>query len=142
MPSMTAIIEALNNDSAITAELDTFDFGAGAAPAIFANAKPIEAAMRSISVTMITGYDVGSNAADGIWVLHDIRVEDDKTRSDRTVRDLAWMIRDLFHKKNLNINADGYTKATAFANVPMKITSDDGFPGYVIQVKVLLVKDE
>ena len=140
MPTLKAIIRELNADSAITAKLSVFNFGAGDAPAIFAGARPVEAAMKSIVVNMISGTDFGSNGLIGARVQHDVRVEDDKIRSEKDCREVAWSIWEKFHKKEIAV--DGYSGGCpCWALSPQKITGPDGFPGYLVQVTVWILKE-
>jgi len=141
MPTMKALINAMSNDSNIAAKLSTFDFGSGAAPAVFANARPDESPMRSAVVTMVGGYDVGANATYAMWVQHDIRLEDDRDRSQKELLELAWLVYYKFHKKELAIGEDGFDTGDCFCGPPMLIGFED-FPGYLVQVRVLLAKGE
>jgi hypothetical protein len=139
MPCLKSIISALAADSVITDDLDVFDFGSGDAPAIFARARPIEAGMRDIVVTMIGGVEWGANGLDGARVQHDIRIEDDKTRSDKIVREIAWAVFWKFNKSSIDV--DGYGDSVTQAIPPQDITDPSGFPAYLVRVTVWLLKD-
>lgn len=139
MPCLKAIIAAISADASITNDLDVFDFGSGDAPAIFARARPIEAGMRDVVVTMIGGVEWGANGLDGAWVQHDIRIEDDKTRSDKTIRAIAWKIWSKFNKSSIVV--DGYGDSVTQAVPPQDLTDPQGFPAYLVRVTVWLLKD-
>lgn len=96
--------------------------------------------MRDIVVTMIGGVEWGTNGLNGARVQHDIRIEDDKTRSDKIVREIAWAVYWKFNKSSIFV--DGFGDSVTQAIPPQDITDPFGFPAYLVRVTVWLLKDE
>jgi len=130
-----AIHAKLNATASVTSKLATYDFGDGAVPAIFTvDPIPKDAALPAIVITLVGGIRDGSRGQKGVDAGVDVRVWGDRKRSTATLRALAWAIWEALERAPLTI--DGYEEVGCRADPPQALTDPDGFPGYLVAVRV------
>jgi hypothetical protein len=137
MPAVKAIVAALVSNADVTAELATYDFGSGAAPAIFAvDPAPEDAAGTLVVVSQVGGaWDVRARdrSQRATEVLVDVKIWGDKDDSDKALRELAWEAwRGL--DRLARSTFDGWEVFNFRCSAPVRLSDPDGFPGYVVQV--------
>lgn len=131
-----AIEKVLVNDSGITAQLATYEFTTGTpAPAIFTSEViPEDASFPAIIITLISGNPFGTRDSRGAETEVDVRLFDDRDRSDKAVRDLAQDVWRALDRVTLDLNDDGYEDWGTQADPPVFLDDPDGFPGYLVRV--------
>lgn len=121
-------------DGGITAQLSTYDFGSGAAPAVFTSGPvPEDADRPCIRIEEAGGPNWGSFESKGGIFSANVQVWGNKARSRKALRDLAQDLWTLLERVNLTI--PGYFDVGTYADMPGAITDEDGFPGYLIPVR-------
>lgn len=129
----------------IQTALARYDFGAGAAPAIFTGGVPDNAPTPYIVVNDISGTpDFGSRGSPGGTYTSDIQIIGRKDFSDKQVRDLAMKIWKLVHRANLDtwLNVSPFYLQTWVCNALLPQSTNDGlgFPGFTIRTSVTVLR--
>lgn len=129
-----AIHAHLIADGTITAALATWDFGDGAAPAVFTT-DPIPAGcgLPAIVITETGGDNWDTFNHWGGNCHADVRVYGNKTFSREALRDVAQLIWRRMHLANLTVV--GYGDWGTYCNMPAELTDPDGFPGFLLAVR-------
>lgn len=71
-----------------------------------------------------------------------IRIWGDKERTDVGLRDLAWSIHELFFGRPPScLTVDGWTTCNVTISPPQRLTDNEGFPGYAMNMTVVLSKE-
>lgn len=137
MPAVRAIVAAVNAATTITQDLATYDFGSGAAPAVFAVDPAPENALGPLVVVSQVGgsWDIMARdrSASATEVLVDVKVWGDKDDSDKTLRAIAWEAWRALDRLTPVIE-DGWETFNFRCAAPVRLADPDGFPGYTIQV--------
>ena len=137
------IIKPIQNflaaDAGITAQLSTYQFSSGVdSPAIFVGDIPDDATFRCLLIEALPGTPWGCRGYRGSEALTDISVLEDKERSEKAVKDLAY---DVWRKMDrAQFSLTGYELVACWANSPGRIEVQDGFPGFLIQVRTLVLE--
>ena len=135
-----AIWTVLDNDSDITDELATYDYADGTwTPAIFTSRKiPEDAHYPAIHITQVSGVQWGVRDSRGGDVLIDVDIYDDKEQSDEALNDLAHAVWRRLDRASLTV--EGYTPILCQADPPMQKEDRDGYPGYLVRCRVLVLE--
>ena len=137
-----AFYDALNGESSITDQLDTYQFTTGAAEtaAIFTSATiPKDAPRRCIHIGQVTGSPWGTRDSKGGEVLVDVTCWGDNVLSDKALETLAWDVQYFLTRNRLTIT--GYHCVLHLADPPRRTEDDDGFPGYIITCRLLILEN-
>ena len=130
-----ALQQLLAADATVTAHLATYDFGSGAEPAVCTcDPAPADCANPCVVVTQVIGSPWGTREAEGGEIDCDVRVWGDKDRSDAALVAAAEAI-----WRSVNRGAPargGWEFGTCVADPPGRMTDTDGFPGYLIRVRI------
>lgn len=136
-----AIRDAIVADSTLTALLATYDFGSGAAPAVFTmDPLPSDVAYPAMTVTVAGGDAWGTRAKKGWEQLIDVRCFDDRTRSGAALRDIAWRAAETLHRASLSVA--GYEEVGVHVTrTPLPLEDPDGYPGIVLTLLVRVLEE-
>jgi len=138
------IVEALHDQivatPAIAAVLATYDFGAGAAPAVFTGQGfvPHDAELPAIVITEVGGVPFETRGRKGMEQTFDLMVWGDKRRSLEGLRALATAV--YFEMHHVDLAVDGYGVAGVYAAPPQQTTDPEGFPGFRVPLMVRVLK--
>ena len=139
MPAVSGIYAKLIATEAITSKLNTYRATSGAAkvPAIFTSLTEPQDATGPYIIIRNPASGSGGNSEDrghigGLSVV-DVVVYDEKSRSSKSLREVAQLIWETLHRANLE--DDAYTM-WALATPPSQLPDPEGFPGYVISCDV------
>lgn len=134
------LAKALNDESAaaINTKLATFDFGVGAAPAIFTAGVPENSPFPCIVITELDGEAWGCRAREGAICKADVMVCDNKTHTSKDLRALALALWKFLNRNDLApwLGDAGFENWGCVALPPANTDAGFGFPGYVIRVQV------
>jgi len=138
---LKAVRDVIVADAGVTAQLETYDFGAGDEPAVFTiDPIPADAKLPAVVVTQPSGDDWGTLDLRGAEVDVDVRVYGDKNRSRKALHDLAWDLWELLNWAELTV--PGYERWGCFASGPPgELTDPDGFPGYLVPLTVRILEE-
>ena len=132
-----AILAAIKTDPAITGLLSTFQ----GEPAI-ATRRPVNAGM--VNPLIVITPDVAINDGDALTsirpiVIRDVIVYGNQPDDYRTVEDIAYRLRDLFHRKRDSIIPTGFDVIAVTAAGPRPApTSNDEIVGRVVSLTIQL----
>jgi hypothetical protein len=136
-----AIRTKLAADSDVTGALATYTFTTGSTgPAIFTT-DPIpegDASLPAIVITEVGGGWFGDFGARGMEALAEVRIYGPKERTRQVIRDLARDVWEALHERKLNVA--GMAENGVWCDAPAEITDPDGFPGFLVRVRVLLLE--
>ncbi len=130
-----AIHTILLAEPSITGALATYDFGAGAAPAIHTRDPiPVSSEHPAIIITETGGdnWDTFRGHKGGIMIAN-VRVYGDRSMSRKILRNLAQDIWEELHLSNLVV--PGYDDVGTYCDMPAELEDPDGFPGFLIVVR-------
>jgi len=129
-----AIHARIIEDATITAALATWDFGDGAAPAVFTSDPiPVGCGHPAILITEVGGDNWDTFKHRGGNFQADVKIYGDKTFSRKVLRNLAELLWVRLHLANLTIT--GYDDWGTYCNMPAELTDPDGFPGFLLAVR-------
>ncbi|KKL72174.1 hypothetical protein LCGC14_2087510, partial [marine sediment metagenome] len=119
-----------------------YEFTSGVtSPAIFTtDVIPENAELPAIIINEFGGPAWGSRGREGGDVLIRVRVYDDKNRETSTTRRIAWAVRKSLNRARLNMT-NGYDAHRVIADVPALAPDVDGFPGYMIDVRAIVLEE-
>ena len=92
----------------------------------------------AVIVQRAGGDDFGTKAYEGEDVLIRVRLYGDKEYNQSRLRRTAEIMRGILNRSNLTLT-NGFHAFRVIANSPELISDEDGFPGYMIDVRVLLL---
>lgn len=137
-----AVRTLLINTGAVTGAgfLSQYDFGSGNDYAIFTRgAAPEDAATGYMTITQNGGSSqYGTRGKRGGEASLTIMVVGPNTPSGAELESFAWKVWETLHRGSLTI--DGYGEHGMYADLPQELTTDDVFPGYIINVRVLVLE--
>ena len=130
-------------DSAVCADLTTYQFGTGAeTPAVFTtDVIPEDAALPAVIINECGGPAWGTRGRKGADVLTRVRVYGNKTRDTSALRDLAWRIWRLINRSVITPSDADFVSCRTIADPPLLVPDPDGFPGYSIDVRAIVLED-
>jgi len=139
MPAVSGVYTLLNATEAITSKLNTYRATTGdpAIPAIFTSLTEPQDATGPYIIIRNPASGSGGNSEDrghigGLSVV-DVVVYDEKSRSSKSIREVAVLIWETLHRADLEDSAyDMWVLATP----PSQLPDPEGFPGYVISCDV------
>lgn len=123
----------------MTTLLATYEFTDGAnSPAIFTTPViPEDASYPAVIVgDIVSSSPFGTRDQRGGESLLEVRVYADKDRTNDDIVDLANAIWRCLDRSSLDLSADGYAASMCMADPPISLVDEDGFPGYLIRVKI------
>ena len=130
-----AIYDVLNADVTITAALAQYR----SLPAIFtARIIPENCALPAILITQVSATPWGCRENRGSETMLDVDVYDDKDRSDKALNTLVHNVWRALDRASLSVS--GYDTVLCVADSPLQINDPDGFPGYVIRCRVVVLE--
>ena len=139
MPAVSGIYDRLNTTEAITSKLNTYraTTGVPAIPAIFTSFTEPQDATGPYIVIRNPASGSGGNSEDrghigGLSVV-DVVVYDEKSRSSKSLREVAQLIWETLHRADLE---DDSYDMWSLATPPSQLPDPEGFPGYVISCNV------
>ena len=139
MPAVSGIYAKLIATEAITSKLNTYGAttGASAIPAIFTSFTEPQDATGPYIIIRNPASGSGGNSEDrghigGLSVV-DVVVYDEKSRTSKSLREVALLIWETLHRAEL---ADDSYDMWALATPPSQLADPEGFPGYVISCNV------
>ncbi len=131
---------AADTDIATADGMGTYEFTDGSpVPAIFNGKIPKDAENISILVTQLPGIPWGYKAKRGSDTLLDIEVHGDNKQSEKNLRNIAELVWKRIHRGSPTVV--GYNVVGCWANYPGRLVFDGGFPGFTIQVRVVVVEE-
>jgi len=133
------IRDVIINDATITADLATYTFTTGSTePAVFTtNIIPRDADFPAVIIDQSAGDMFGCRDKRGGELIIEVRVYDDKDKTEETIYDLALNIWKLLDRVNIEtrLNIEGYEDWGCQADPPIQQDDPDGYPGYLIRVR-------
>jgi len=139
MPFCTAIKTVLQADSEVVDDLATWDFGDGMEPSIhLMEPAPIEAP--NPVCTIVTSGSGSEDASGGTRSVQafdvpvTITIWEDKNRSDKRIRRLAWRIFEVL--RTVPVQVEGWTVRNQRIATPQRTKDKEGYSGYVITASV------
>ena len=136
------IRDLLVADAEVVAALSTYEF-TSAAPtaAVFTtDVIPEDAELPAVIINEFGGPAFGTLAREGGDVLARVRVYSDKDRETSVLRTLAWRIRKVLNRSVLTPSDGAYLACRVIADVPALAPDVDGFPGYMIDVRAIVLE--
>lgn len=134
-------------NSSITNLLATYTFGTGesAQPAIFTcSVIPEDCGYPCMIISDVSGSGWGTQGQKGMIATCDVRIYVDKDRNlsaADSIAELTWL---LLEKADLSAilasTGQGYDFYRCACTPPSRITDQDGYPGYLLNVNVHLMK--
>ena len=135
-----AIRDLLVADSVLRARIETYEFTSGTStPSVFTtDVMPKDARLPAIIVARAGGADFGTRGWEGSDTLIDVRLYGDRERNTADLRRTAEIMRKLLNRAKLTLT-DGQRAFRCIADPPVAAPDPDGFPGYLVAVRVLLL---
>jgi hypothetical protein len=135
-----AICNLLYNDATLRARLETYEFTSGTEePAIFTtDVFPEHARFPAVIVQRAGGDDFGTKAYEGEDALVRVRLYGDREYDQSRLRRTAELMRSILNRASLTLT-NGFAAFRVIASAPELIEDEDGFPGYLVDVRVLLL---
>ncbi len=134
--------DVLVADAAIAAALGTYEFTTGLSePAIFTTERIPDNCMNSaIIIDDLGGTPWGDRCKRGGECSARIRVYGDKSWELDVTRALAWDVNRAIDRAALDgyLASYGYAAALCQANPPAFLPDPDGFPGFMVDVRVIV----
>ena len=131
---------AADTDIASADGMGTTEFTTGdPVPAIFTGKIPSDQKNISILVTQLPGIPWGYKARRGSETLLDIEVHGDNKQTEKNLRNLAELVWKRIHRGSPTVA--GYNVVGCWANFPGRLTFEGGFPGFIIQSRVIVVEE-
>lgn len=136
------VVEAMYNlivaDTDMRARLATFEFTDDVAtPAVFTTEViPKNCDYPAVIINRTGGVDFGTRCSEGEDTLVSVRLYGDRDRAHDKLRRTANILKKLLNRAELTVT-DGYRAFRCIADPPSAIPDPDGFPGYLITVRVL-----
>ena len=134
-----AIYDLLIATPAITALLPTYNFGEVKAAIFTIDPVPKDASLPAIVISQSGGIRWGTRAKKGGEADVTITIWDDKKRTWKALREIAWLVWITCERASLTI--DGYEEVGCLANLPRQLVDTDGFPGYIIDLMVRFIQE-
>ena len=126
-------------DLALCAQLSAYDFGAGPVPAVFSIMPiPTDAHQPCVTLEEKGNTPWGCRDTPGADVQLMATLWGDKDRTAKELRDLAWVL--FYRLHHADAVFAGHDNWGVWASPPVESKSDDGFPGYQITVRVLVLQ--
>jgi len=140
-----ALAEALANDATVIAALGAYEFTDGVPePAIFTDEViPEPCEYPAVIIDDAGGTPWGDRCKRGGATFCRVRIYGDKDRALDIVRDAAWAINRALDRADLNSYLEGnfgYHAMLCQADPPAYLPDPDGFPGYVVGVRVVVME--
>lgn len=137
-----AVRDLLVADGTVTAGLNTYAFTTGSeTPAVFTGPKlPDDAKYPAVLIMQISGTPWGTRDSRGGEIFADVDLWGDKDQSLATLRATAEDIQQALDRATLSVS--GYDCVLCQADPEIRTDDDDGFPGYRIAIRVLLIESE
>ncbi len=129
----------LATQSSVTDLIGEWDFGDGAAPAIFTIRPRPDAATNPLLIVMAgPGEPYGTNSASGLRQPVTIEVWGDRNGSDVDVSELSETVWEALDRADITFA--GMAWSLIDCNPPERIDDPDGFPGYQITAIVKAIR--
>ncbi len=139
-----ALLELLNNDATIEAAHARYRFttGVDSAAIFISRIIPEDSSMPATIIGQAGGVDWGCRDKKGGDTLLDIRTYDAKYQDDTAISDISHNIWELVNRSSLDFSllADGYHCVGCWAEPPAQLEDPDGFPGYLVRVRALIIQ--
>jgi hypothetical protein len=141
MPAISGIYDYLIATPAITAKLNTYQLGTGAAksPSIFTSFEEPADALGPYIRLSVPSSAGGVNSEDrghiGGLSIVDVVVYDEKSRSSKKLRETAQLIWETLHRAR---PTDENYEMFILATPPAQLPDPEGFPGYVVSCEVTI----
>ncbi len=139
-----SVRDLIVNDAAAIAGLATWEFTSGAPePAVFTNRRtPGEGKRPSVEVEESGGDHWGTRGSPGMDAVVQVRVMGENDMSQEALRSAAMVVMDTVHRANIDdyTRPRGYEGIFVLAEPPSAIIDEDGFPGYLIALRVRVLK--
>lgn len=138
------IVEAVRDliaaDATIRARLATYEFTTDVSTvAVFTtDVMPEDAELPAVIINRSGGADFGTRGHEGEDAFVSVRIYANRDRRTDTIRKTAELLKKLLNRAELTVT-DGYRAFRCIADPPISAADPDGFPGYLITVRVLLL---
>lgn len=128
-------------DSNITGAtgMGTYTRGGVTKAAIFTGKIPENASNVSILINHVSGIPWGTKAQKGAEVIVDIEVHGDNLQSEKNMRNIAELVWKRVHRGTPTVS--GYQVVGCWANYPAHLEFEGGFPGFIIQARVIVLEE-
>ena len=138
---VAAVRDAIVALPGVTVDLATWDFGDGVRrPAVFTREPaPAECENPVCTVTLAGGDNYGTRDQRGGEIDVEVKVWGDKLGSEKRLRGLAMALWRGLDRAALTI--EGYNHGGTQAYAPRGLTDAEGFPGYVMLVRVRALEE-
>ena len=134
----------LINASTVAASLARYPFSTGLPEAaIFTMERiPDDASYPAVRIDEVGGGDWGTRCKEGAECFPRVFIYTDKDWKLADVRALAWSLKEIINRAAMDVHlaSYGYACGLCIADPPAGTTDDQGFPGYVIDVRMLVLQ--
>lgn len=139
---LNAIQDLIVATPAISSRLGQWDFGSGGMrPAVFTqDPAPLDCPNPVVVLTQIASEPWGTRGRRGAELTVSARIWGDKQMSDRTLRKLANQMWRALDRAQVSAE-DGYTALPMIAEAPTQISDSEGFPGFVVNLRVKTIEE-
>ena len=132
-------------DAAATALLATYEFSTGTdEPAIFTDDRiPEDCARPAVEILEMGGDEWGTRTRSGTDSVVSVRVMGNRVISQLVLREAAMAVREALNRKDIHpyTSGRGYDGIAVFADAPSAITDENGFPGYLIALRIVVIEN-
>jgi hypothetical protein len=130
-----ALYDVIVADAGVTAQLATYN----ELPAVFTSRIiPENCKYPAVHITQVSSAPWGCRDKRGSEIMVDVDVYDDKDRSDKALNELAHDIWELLNR--VTLAPSGYDPVLCEADAPLQLADDEGFPGYVIRCRIVVLE--
>jgi len=134
------IRDKLNGNSTVTSKLASYDFGTGDSPAIFTTQVfPERTQYPAVIIRDVVSAFFGVRANRGSEVFIDVDVYGDREHSDLELINAADAVWDALDRQEITVS--GYHNCMVLADSPVEVKDDEGFIGYVIRCRVVMLSE-
>jgi hypothetical protein len=135
-----ALRNLLLASTAVTSRCALFDFGGVTQAAIFTGQVfPERTEYPAIIISQVSTSWGGVRGYRGGEVFVDVNVYGDKLHSDTALSDLASAVWDAIDRQSIEVGE--YKSYGMFADPPVEQADVDGFNGYVIRLRIIMVAE-
>ena len=136
--------DVLNADATVTAEIGTFEFSTGfTEPAIFTTERPPDIVDYPIVIIDdLPGANWGTRGSTGGEAFCRVFVYGNRNWNLANLRNTAWIVKRSLDRAALDthLSSYGYAGALCIADPPGRLDDPDGFPGFVVNVRVKVLR--
>jgi len=139
-----SVRDLIVNDASAVVNLATWEFTTGvSSPAVFTDDRiPSEGNRPCVRINEVGGVDWGTRGRPGMIAAVGVRILGNRNMSSKTLREIAMAVHDAVHRADIDAytNGRGYEGIGCFAEPPSAIEDEGGFPGYLISLRIIVLK--